>query len=101
MSSPRIRASILVMLLTTSFMSRRRGCITWRRLKVNNWRVNPAARSAAWMICWDDRFEAGLKLPPAPSSDAWPWITVRILLKSCATPPASWPIASIFWACRN
>ena len=26
---------------------------------------------------------------------------VRILLKSCATPPASLPIASIFWACRN
>ena len=30
-----------------------------------------------------------------------PVMTVRMLLKSCATPPVSWPIASIFWACRN
>ena len=26
---------------------------------------------------------------------------VRMLLKSCATPPASWPMASIFCDCRN
>ena len=30
-----------------------------------------------------------------------PVMTVRILLKSWATPPVSWPIASIFWACRS
>ena len=29
-----------------------------------------------------------------------PVITVRILLKSCAMPPVSWPSASIFSACR-
>ena len=28
-------------------------------------------------------------------------ITVRILLKSCATPPVSWPTASIFCDCRS
>ena len=28
-------------------------------------------------------------------------MTVRRLLKSCATPPASWPSASIFWAWRS
>ena len=26
---------------------------------------------------------------------------VRMLLKSCATPPVSWPTASIFCACRS
>ena len=30
-----------------------------------------------------------------------PVMTVRILLKSCAMPPVSWPTASIFWAWRN
>ena len=29
-----------------------------------------------------------------------PVITVRMLLKSWATPPVSWPIASIFCTCR-
>ena len=28
-------------------------------------------------------------------------MTVRMLLKSCATPPASWPMASIFCDWRN
>ena len=30
-----------------------------------------------------------------------PVITVRMLLKSCATPPVSWPMASIFCAWRT
>ena len=36
-------------------------------------------------------------------SSIWarPLITVSRLLKSCATPPASRPIASIFWDCRR
>ena len=29
------------------------------------------------------------------------WMTCRMLLKSCAMPPVSWPIASIFWPCRS
>ena len=32
---------------------------------------------------------------------AWPWMMVSMLLKSCATPAASWPMDSIFCACRN
>ena len=53
-----MRPSILVMLLTTSFMSSRRGCMNWRRLKASNCRVRAAARSAAWLICWAERAEA-------------------------------------------
>ena len=30
-----------------------------------------------------------------------PEITISRLLKSCATPPVNWSIASIFWACRS
>ena len=36
-----------------------------------------------------------------PSREVWPWMTVRMLLKSCAMPPASCPTDSIFCACRN
>ena len=28
-------------------------------------------------------------------------MAVSTLLKSCATPPASWPTASILWLCAN
>ena len=32
---------------------------------------------------------------------AWPWMTVRMLLKSCATPAANWPTASSFCEWRS
>ena len=35
------------------------------------------------------------------SRSQWPLIAVSRLLKSCATPPASWPIACIFWLWTN
>ena len=38
---------------------------------------------------------------PDASVSHHPLITVSRLLKSCATPPASCPIASIFWAWRS
>ena len=37
----------------------------------------------------------------ARALSAWPTMAVRTLLKSCATPPASRPTASSFWAWRN
>ena len=44
-----------VMLPTILFMSSRLGWMSWRRLKVSNCRVSPAARSAACAICWAER----------------------------------------------
>ena len=74
--------------------------MSWRRLNVSNCRVKPAARSAAWVICCAERAPVSSR-PDASNNEAWPWMTVRMLLKSCATPPASWPMASIFCDWRN
>ena len=37
----------------------------------------------------------------ASSALEWPWMIVSMLLKSCATPAASWPTDSIFCDWRN
>ena len=48
-----------------------------------------------------DRGTAVRRRTPDASASHQPLITVSRLLKSWATPPASWPIASIFCDCRS
>ena len=48
-----------------------------------------------------DGGELGLSATASSRMPMVPVMTVRMLLKSCATPPVSWPIASIFCTCRN
>ena len=42
-----------------------------------------------------------LRTAAVEAASRLPEMTVRRLLKSWATPPVSWPIASIFCACRR
>ena len=42
-----------------------------------------------------------LRSDRAAGAAALPLTTISRLLKSCATPPVIWPIASSRWACRN
>jgi hypothetical protein len=81
-----------------SSTSVRTGC--WR-LNIRSWRVRAAARiAAAWisLMSWN----AGCSPPTASSaSSASVTMTARMLLKSCATPPAKRPMASIFCDCRS
>jgi hypothetical protein len=90
------------MLLMDWFKSRSRSCKTSGRLNNSNWRVR---RRRVERL-------AGRSPRPTPiarrkdcrrlfSKLACIWMTARMLLKSCATPPASWPMASIFCAWRN
>ena len=82
----------------TSKLSRRSVCL---REKAKSWATKAAALFAFWLI-W---------LRSAKSWSAWscrnksksqcPEIAVKRLLKSCAIPPASWPIACIFWLWTN
>ena len=71
------------------------------RLNASNCRVRVAARSAA---CWIDCTSWCMWLPfssCSSSTSVYPVITISRLLKSCATPPANRPTASIFCACRS
>ena len=63
-------------------------------------RVSVAARFAASPISL--KYSCDFALGPAcRASSAAPTITPRRLLKSCATPPASNPVACIFCECRS
>ena len=64
--------------------------------------VSCAPRVGGLVDRLDDRRE--LRIAAQASSDSssvMPMMTVRMLLKSCATPPVSWPTASIFCAWRS
>jgi hypothetical protein len=65
------------------------------RAKVSSCRVSVRARPAAKAISSTTSASTGRFWPPSSLSDsAQPMITVSRLLKSWATPPASWPMAS-------
>ena len=66
----------------------------WRREKVSNWRVRLSPRLAAvWMASMArGNFGSSRRLKVW----ALPPMIIRRLLKSCAIPPVSLPIASIF-----
>src|SRR5471030_3264011 len=78
-----------------------RGCSVCCREKARSWRTRLAARLAFCLICM---MSAKLGSPGRKRSSRRsqkPIIAVRRLLKSCATPPASWPTACIFCDCAN
>ena len=88
--------------VTISLRSRLRACSGCLRAKASMRWVSCAPRAAASSIGLHDRRE--LPALPASSCDSisvMPMMTVRMLLKSCATPPVSWPTASIFCAWRS
>src|ERR1700733_12291648 len=84
------------LLTSTTFSSS--NCL---RLKASNRRVSVAARSAAcWIECTLSCSGPSLSNSSSNTS-VYPLITISRLLKSCATPPASLPTASIFCAWRS
>ena len=94
------RRSMLSRFFTVAFKSSTTGCTFCLRLKRSSCRVNPVARfadcrsSSAYWIERTVRVEIRRDHLAVADDDA------RMLLKSCATPPANWPMASIFCAWR-
>ena len=77
------------------------GCVAWRRLKASSCRVSPAPRCTDSLISVASS-RAGSSGPSCiRSRSADPMMLMRMLLKSCATPPASRPMASSFCDCRS
>ncbi len=71
------------------------------REKASSWRTSAAARLAFWRICIRSPCSTSATSWRISSRSQWPLIAVSRLLKSCATPPASWPTACIFWDWTN
>ena len=71
------------------------------REKARSCRTSAAARLAFWRICIRSPCSTSATSWRMSSRSQWPLMAVRRLLKSCATPPASWPTACIFWLCTN
>ena len=61
--------------------------------------MSDAASSAARLICSKSARTGWPASSESSPSSLCPNTVVSRLLKSCAIPPASWPMASIFWAC--
>src|SRR5690554_4042460 len=96
MSSPIRRPSMLCVSATTFVRSSTRGWSTCLRLNARSWRVSDAARSTPRTIS-STPGRSGLAGGISSSSRAaCPPTAVRMLLKSCAIPPASRPTASSF-----
>ena len=101
MSSRSSRCSSRPISTINSFKSRILGCSICLRLNASNCRVSNAARSATRRICSQFPCTASVGLTRSSARSLFPLITVNKLLKSCATPPANRPSASIFCACRS
>ena len=87
--------------LTTGFrLTRSFSCSPWR-LKVRIWLTSCLARWAAVRICSTPSLKEGEASSRMASNSELPMMTLRMLLKSCAIPPARVPIASIFWTCLS
>ena len=99
--SPIRGLSIWAMFATTSLRSSTRGWSICLRLKASSCWVSDAARSAVFLTSSMSRRRGSSAVRRSRSSSVRPVMTVRRLLKSCATPPASRPTASIFWAWRS
>ncbi len=100
-SSPNSRRSIPSIFITTAFKSTTFSATNWRRLKASSCLVRPAARSAAFFTSSISRRMGSPATRRLRISSLYPRMTVRRLLKSWATPPASRPTASIFCDCRS
>jgi len=83
---------------TMSFMFTGFGLLGCFLLKTRSPLVNCAALSADLIIFCVKSLVLLSSFISQSSKFPYPIIAVRILLKSCATPPASVPIESIFWA---
>ena len=75
----------------------------WRREKASSRCTSDAARCADWLALSMKRSRSVVR--PAATrrritsmAPVMPW---SMLLKSCAMPPVSWPMASIFWLWRR
>ncbi len=100
-SSPTRRPSIFSIPVNSSLRSRTLGVIICLRLKARSCLVRDAALSPAFLVSSIPLRKDSSLMTSINASWALPMMTVSRLLKSCATPPARVPIASIFWACRN
>ena len=76
----------------------RKSC--WRAKASSRW-VSEAPRSAPWIAPSTSRCRRGSSGRRLRSRSRLPITAISRLLKSCATPPVSWPMVSIFWAWRN
>ena len=101
MSSRRVRQSMRCIESIRRLQLICDGCSICRRLNASSRRVSSAPRSPAVAIMSAACFRSGRALRAMLRVSALPTTTVRRLLKSCASPPESWPTASIFWACAS
>ncbi|MNX89278.1 hypothetical protein D3C86_1212850 [compost metagenome] len=98
-ASPSERRSRSSMPVTKREILMTRGSSAWRRPKASSWLASFAPR---WTpaSAFSSRLSArSLPITSLESNCRLPAITCRRLLKSCATPPVSWPMDSIFCAC--
>ena len=86
---------------TSALRSSTSGVTTSRRLNVSSWRVSAAARSAARPISIDVVADRRVLLELLRANVTQDRITDSRLLKSWATPPASWPTLSRRCACAS
>ena len=100
-SSPINRRSIFSRSETTVLRSMATGCKTCLRLKASSCRVRPAARSPAFLISSTLWRRGSWACNRLRTRSLYPLMAVSRLLKSCAMPPASCPMASSFCDCRS
>ncbi len=94
--SPRTRRSSFSLAWATSFRSSTSGWMNCRRANVSSCRVRSRARSAAPRISSTSSMQVGAPASASIRSDSTQLrTTVSRLLKSWATPPASWPMAAM------
>ena len=101
MCSPSTRSSILPTLAMILFRSRTLGCNFCFRLNMSNCRVRLDARRAAPETSLSGSARSPRSAQFSMSRSLWPWMMVRMLLKSWATPAASWPMESSFCEWRS
>ena len=75
--------------------------VLFLRLMFRIWSTRFAARLVASIICLSESSTGSFGGNCDMASSAWSMMGLRMLLKSCAIPPASVPMASIFWASRS
>jgi hypothetical protein len=86
---------------TRSFKFMGTGAMTCFRAKASNWPTSSAERWPASVISCKGVKRGSAGSSVASACSALPRMTVNMLLKSCATPPASRPTDSSFCACLS
>jgi hypothetical protein len=98
--SPSVGRSNFAVSRISMLMSVSRGCSGCRRAKASKCWVRSAPRAAASSIILVIAASRGSFPTASARISIVPVMTVRMLLKSWAKPPVSWPTASIFSDCR-